>query len=223
MSTDRRAYLKGLGRTISPSGATFTMHMDDKSLAEFDRQIYGIIDAVGSGARDLVERTTRAILRNSNAYVPVDTETLLESGYTRVVDSNGHQLKDLALRRPITVYTGIVGYGDDEQTGTINPKTGMRPSQYAWKVHEDLTAKHPNGGQAKFLERAFREYVASEYGPMLVRLQRNMYRGKRAGRQVRYLGNEKIVTFGKRFRSTTVRETTSNLDRLMDIYNSTRR
>jgi hypothetical protein len=40
---------------------------------------------------------------------------------------------------------------------------------YAVYVHEDLTAKHPNGGQAKFLEQPMREH-ASKMSQMIKNL-----------------------------------------------------
>lgn len=31
---------------------------------------------------------------------------------------------------------------------------------YAWRIHEDLSLNHPNGGQAKYLEQPYRENKA---------------------------------------------------------------
>lgn len=202
------------------NGVGLSMHIDDKSLENFKRQVYGIISAAGEGAKALVEETTMNIRVDSERFIPKDTETLLESGYSKVTEHMAFALDPtLGGTKVFTQYVGTVGYGDDQATGTINPKTGLRPSQYAWKVHEDMSAKHPNGGQAKFLERAYREYVNSEFGPRMVELERTVYTGKKYKPNFRY--GLKSKTFTGWVRSTKIVRTKDkpNLDKLMDTYN----
>lgn len=207
------------GNLSLKNGVGLAMHIDDKSLENFNRQVYGIISAAGSGAKSLVEETIMNIRVDSQRFIPKDTETLLESGYSKVTEHMAFSLEPaLGGTKIFTQYVGTVGYGDDRATGTINPKTGLRPSQYAWKVHEDMTAKHPNGGQAKFLERAYREYINSEFGPRMVELERTVYTGKKYKPNFRY--GLKSKTFTGWVRSTKVVRTKdkANIDKLTDIY-----
>lgn len=216
------------GSLHSTRGVELAMHVDDESIAKFDREVYGIISKCGSGATELVQNAVDTILANSNAYVPTDTYTLMESGYAKVNERTGYKLKDIPLDssalssgKAIMQAVGEVGYGDDSATGTINPKTGMRPSQYAWKVHEDLTAKHPNGGQAKFLERAYREYIAEYLGSELVQLERTVLVNKKYVPLFSYSAREKRFSgWGtKKNRTKRTKDEATNLDRLTDIYN----
>jgi hypothetical protein len=82
--------------------------------------------------RQVIEEVSFEVLARSNDYVPVDTGALKTSGN---------------IIRPTETKSGVeggVGYGG-------------AASKYAVYVHENLNANHPNGGQAKFLERATSE------------------------------------------------------------------
>ena len=58
-----------------------------------------------------------------------------------------------ALRDSAVIESGIRG-----GMPTANITYGGGSVDYALKVHEDLSMRHPNGGQAKYLEQAFIEY-----------------------------------------------------------------
>jgi hypothetical protein len=90
-------------------------------------------------ARDQAE----AVLQRSQELVPVDTGDLKRSG--RVL--TGPPRKGRTIYQ--VAYGGIIG---SARRKTID---------YALYVHEDLTARHPRGGQAKYLERAALEKVKS--------------------------------------------------------------
>jgi hypothetical protein len=82
--------------------------------------------------KQVIEEVSFEVLARSNDYVPVDTGALKTSGN---------------VIRPAETKSGVeggVGYGG-------------AASKYAVYVHENLNANHPNGGQAKFLERASNE------------------------------------------------------------------
>lgn len=77
-----------------------------------------------------VDAAAEMVKERSQALVPVDTGALKESC---AVTSTGQ------------------GF---DRVGKVSYTT-----KYALHVHEDLTANHPNGGQAKYLEQALRESV----------------------------------------------------------------
>lgn len=70
-------------------------------------------------------------------YTPKDTRTLVDSFAYKIVDEG------VRVRAEF-------GFGNIKDQ--VNPKTGLKASEYVIAVHEDLEARHPNGGQAKFLE-----------------------------------------------------------------------
>lgn len=207
------------GHLVSTKGSTLTMHLDDASLESWNRKIYGMIEAAGENGHKAVDAAVKVILHNSYEYVPRDTDTLMESGYARTETKIGHKLAaGFGQSKRETFFVGIVGYGDDSEAGTINPKNGASPSQYAWKVHEDMTASHPNGGQAKFLERAFREYADFRWPNEMINLERTIYAGDKYKPIFTYSGNDK--TFHGWGRPTKVErkaDTKSNYDRLNGI------
>jgi hypothetical protein len=77
-----------------------------------------------------LEQVGKKILETSNRYVPVDTGRLCDSGHYYVSEAGKNS-------------SAVVDY----------------TAPYAVYVHEDLTMRHPNGGQAKFLERAVKEVL----------------------------------------------------------------
>ena len=77
------------------------------------------------------------IMDQSFELVPKSSGALAHSGYVGevVIDYNRIGVK--------------LGYGGPNDK--VNPYTGRLASTYAWVVHEDLNAYHPDG-QAKYLE-----------------------------------------------------------------------
>lgn len=88
----------------------------------------GLVQAV----QDALNEVAQQILERSQDLVPVRTGALRDSGYITSGDQGGY---------PSVTIT--YGGGDVD---------------YAYKVHEDLEMRHPNGGQAKYLEQAVIEY-----------------------------------------------------------------
>ena len=80
---------------------------------------------VRTAAASGLRQTAEEMMTESKRLVPVDTGTLKGSGYVEPVD-----MADLSVR---------LGFG-----GPAEP--------YALVQHEDLSLRHPGGGQAKFLE-----------------------------------------------------------------------
>lgn len=105
--------------------------------------------------------TTQAceeVLAASLEQVPRDTNSLASTAFYEV------------SRRMATknyTYEGVVGYAGMAGAGashdTLNPKSRAMVSSYAFRVHEDLSLQHPNGGKAKFLEDPVREYAAGRF------------------------------------------------------------
>lgn len=88
----------------------------------------GLVQAV----QDALNEVAQQILERSQDLVPVRTGALRDSGYITSGDQGGY---------PSVTIT--YGGGD---------------VPYAYQVHEDLEMRHPNGGQAKYLEQAVIEY-----------------------------------------------------------------
>lgn len=110
---------------------------------DFDRLISDLISLENNIEKSVLNNSMKLgnkMLRASKRLVPVDTGTLKDSTYIKET-SNGVEL----------------GYGDENDK--INPKTGIPASKYMLEVHENLQMPHPNGGEAKFLEKAFYEEV----------------------------------------------------------------
>jgi hypothetical protein len=82
--------------------------------------------------QDALNDVAQQILTRSQVLVPVRTGALRDSGYITSGDQGGYPSVKITY-----------GGGD---------------VPYAYQVHEDLEMRHPNGGQAKFLEQAFIEY-----------------------------------------------------------------
>lgn len=80
-----------------------------------------------------LQQEADAILEASQPLVPVDTGALRASGRTLDVEIHGQVVQS-------GVFYGGPGEGFERT-----------PSQYALRVHEDLSMRHPHGGQAKFL------------------------------------------------------------------------
>jgi hypothetical protein len=99
-----------------------------QSLAALDKDLEKIKKRLGTQLRSGMAKVAYQILKKSNSYVPVDTGFLRNSGHS-YTQGTGDKIKSVV----------------------------MYNAEYAIYVHEDLTMRHPNGGQAKFLARAVEE------------------------------------------------------------------
>lgn len=125
---------------------------------KFASSLEVLLRNVGRATKSGTEQACREILEESLAQVPRDTGTLASTAFYTVQRRAG--VKGYT-------YEGIVGYagmaGAGYSNDRVNPKSRAAASAYAFKVHEDLSAFHPNGGKAKFLEDPVREYAASRF------------------------------------------------------------
>lgn len=78
------------------------------------------------------------ILNAALPLVPRDTEQLAQSGKVAADYNEG---------------VVVVSFGDNE----LRHGNKVPSNRYATVQHEDMTLKHPKGGQAKYLEQPFRE------------------------------------------------------------------
>jgi Bacteriophage HK97-gp10, putative tail-component len=103
-------------------------------LAEMNARLLNLIKALPDEIDRALQDQAHVILQVAKERCPVDTGALRDSGKLEDTVKSGHE-----IAVPIT-------FGDPEP-------------YYAIYVHEDLEAKHPNGGQAKFLESAINDYA----------------------------------------------------------------
>lgn len=120
------------------------------SLKQTYSTISSVIEGVNRGTKWATELACQLIYEESQFQVPRDTGTLAESGFYAVE-------RRTELAKSSYRYRGIIGYGGNGDP--TNPKTLIPASVYARTVHEDLSAKHPNGGKAKFLEDPLRDFA----------------------------------------------------------------
>ena len=198
--------------------AAIHIDIDETSWNKWYKEVYGVMYGVGEAGHQVVDTAVHAILNNSFEYVPKDTGTLAESGYAKVDTVMGSTI-GTGARSMISI--GTVGYGGDygQSTGVVNPNTGLMPEEYAWRVHEDLSAKHPNGGQAKFLERALREYMLEQWPNEVVDMETTILDGRAYKPKFTYTAHSKTF-HGMQKNTSKVRthDTKSNYDRLVSIY-----
>lgn len=116
-------------------------------------------------------RVAQDIIEDSQRLIPRDTGAMASSDY---IEDNGSHI--------------TFGYNGE---GIQNPKTGQSVSEYIIQQHEDTSLNHPNGGEAKFLEKAIdyqiqaeaQETVADELLNVLTQWTPSWRgRGKRRGR-----------------------------------------
>lgn len=115
-------------------------------------------------SRQQVEKFTTELYLESTEQVPIETTALLQSAYRTVTPVFGG-------------YLGKVGYGGNGDP--VNPKTGLRVSDYMLAVHENLEAYHAEG-KAKFLEdpaREIRERYRRGAGGAITKLLRSIFNG----------------------------------------------
>jgi len=97
-------------------------------------------DDVEELTKDVVQRAGMMIVSETDPLVPRDTQALAESWQVEVEETQRGG------------YKAIVAYGGISRIGeTRNARGGI--VHYAVRVHEDLEMFHPNGGEAKFLEK----------------------------------------------------------------------
>lgn len=138
--------------------------VDRREVGKFEAACEAMITNVGRGTKTATIDAISTILSDAMTQVPVETGTLANSiygGTFRRLDIKGY------------TYGGIVGFGQPDNTSNVdwikepndavNPRSGVKASMYATKVHEDLTAFHVNGGKAKFLEDPVRSYAADNF------------------------------------------------------------
>lgn len=104
-------------------------------IAELQQRLQALSAEVPFLMSIALQQEAEAILEASQALVPVETGALRASGQTLDVTIRGAMVE-----------TGI-SYG--------GPGEGFErtPSEYAIKVHEDTTMRHPRGGQSHFLSQ----------------------------------------------------------------------
>lgn len=99
---------------------------------------------VGKVGKQMLE-DGQEVIREARLITPVDTGELRASGAANLVNPN-----------PDNVFVDL-SFGGPSGSGNVDGETNMGDVDYAVFVHEDMTMRHPNGGQAKFLETAFLE------------------------------------------------------------------
>lgn len=123
-------------------------NVDFNSVETVNRNLNGVLTNVGKGTKWATEAACKLIYDASIAQVPEDTGTLKSSAFWKV--ERRTELAASSWR-----YRGIVGYGGNGDP--VNPKSGLKASDYMVAVHEDLSAFHAKG-KAKFLEDPLREF-----------------------------------------------------------------
>ena len=106
-------------------------------IAELQQRLQALAAEVTPLMAIALQQQGESIWEASQALVPVDTGALRESG----------TVSDAAI-------SGLVASVEISYGG---PGTGFArtPSEYAIKVHEDTTMRHPRGGQSHFLSQPF--------------------------------------------------------------------
>ena len=121
---------------------------------KFAASCEAVIRNVDRGTKSATELACQDILEESLRQVPRDTGTLASTAFYEVT-------RRTALKGYI--YQGVIGYaglvGAGAGRDAYNPVSRRYASEYAVRVHEDLSAEHPNGGKAKFLEDPVRQYA----------------------------------------------------------------
>lgn len=128
-------------------------HIQGNDVGKFNSSLDAVLRNVDTATKRGTEQACREILEESLKQVPRGTGTLASTGFYEVQRAAGTKRY---------TYEGVVGYAGSSGPGAehdaINFKSSAFASEYAVRVHEDLDARHPNGGKAKFLEDPVREY-----------------------------------------------------------------
>jgi hypothetical protein len=118
-----------------------------------DREIIRDMLALGKAGpelgKEVLDETAERIAAKARTVTPVD-------------DIDGGDLRDsirVTKARSTAagrISAGIVA-GGDPLSRLVSEKGHKQPGAYAIIVHEDMTMRHPNGGQAKFIEMPYLE------------------------------------------------------------------
>jgi len=119
----------------------FSLTLDMASVATLEAQLLRKLQRAQIYGGVSIREQSEELMAQSQALVPVDTGTLLASGFVEDIELGG----DSAVR---------IGYNGSN----INPKSGKPVSSYLMEVHERLDRFHPRG-QAKFFEIPILQYV----------------------------------------------------------------
>lgn len=92
----------------------------------------------------LVEQGTE-IVREAKMLCPVETGNLRASGRVELLSAG------------VTSFGVNLSFGGEAGSGNVDGESNAADVDYAVIVHEDMTMRHPNGGQAKFLEQPWLE------------------------------------------------------------------
>lgn len=131
----------------------FSIGIAQKSVKDFEYKCEAAIRNVGRSTKKATIAACEEILEKSLGEVPLDTMTLHDSGYYEV-----KRRTDTAISW--WAYEAIIGYGGNGDP--VNPKNGLRASEYMTKVHEDITQYH-RVGKSKFLEDPLYEYARNNF------------------------------------------------------------
>lgn len=139
----------------------------DMATGEMRDALWASVELARNGGHQLVSEAGYSILSRAKELCPVDTGALRNSG--KVTDASSiyrgdTSLGNVKLGQHLEEYTSTVSFGNN--SGQVG-RTGQPPSEYARRVHEDLTMHHVQG-KAKFLEIAWREYIESEWRPATI-------------------------------------------------------
>jgi hypothetical protein len=123
---------------------------------EVVRRLDASVIKVNRGTKKATIVACQEIIEDSKKEVPKVTGTLAASAFYEVLGEYSY-------------FIGVVGYGGNGNP--VNPTTGEAASEYMLAVHEDLSARHPNG-KAKFLEDPVRRYTL-KFGSRIADFIRN--------------------------------------------------
>lgn len=133
-------------------------HIAKGDSAAFESSLEAVMLNVGNASKRITEVACKDVLTESLKQVPRNTGLLASTGFYEVQRNRGTKRY---------TYQGVVGYASKAGAGAkhdrYNASSKSMVSDYALRVHEDLGAKHPNGGKAKFLEDPVRAYGATHF------------------------------------------------------------
>jgi len=143
-----------------------------KDINIFEHRVQAIIENVFTGSKASVNIACKEIMEESQIQVPKGTMTLAASGFYEVVK-----------KKAKIGYWARIGYGNDT---AVNPITGLLPSMYMVKVHEDTTANYKEG-KAKYLEDPIREYALQFESAFIYQTKQALLYGS-VGKVLQYKG-----------------------------------
>lgn len=149
-----RRELRGLEAFISRT------KLQVSGLSEIHDALANLAEGVGhQRARDVLVKVGSRIVRRAKPLTPDDPET------------------QGALRESVRLHSALISAGKTPKTISMTVMAGGEPLEKrmkghlyrAWALvqHEDTTLRHPNGGQAKFIEQPFLEEAPKVPGEVL--------------------------------------------------------